>query len=116
MNGMVLLTLCTLASVLASLFLKQASQSLSEALSLSDLLGNRLVWVGGVFYAAAFVGYVYTLRTVPLSLAQPAITAGVWVFTALVAVSFFNEPISVANWTGLALVCTGVFLLFFGRV
>lgn len=116
MQGMILLALCTAFSVIASLFLKQASQTLSATFSIGELAGNGLVWIGGMAYAAAFLGYIYTLRTVPLSLVQPTITAGVSVFTALVAVWFFKESMSVVNWAGLTLVCAGVFLLFVGRV
>ena len=116
MHGMLLLAACTLFSVLASIFLKQASQSVSSGFSAAELVTNRHVWFGGMAYATAFVGYIYTLRTVPLSLVQPTITAGVSVFTALVAVWYFREAMSALNWSGLGLVCVGVFLLFVGRV
>ncbi|MDJ0740702.1 MAG: hypothetical protein QNJ91_13380 [Gammaproteobacteria bacterium] len=116
MHGMLLLALCTVFSVMASVLLKQASYSVSAQFSLVELGGNIHVWLGGMAYAAAFVGYIYTLRTVPLSLVQPTITAGVSVFTALVAVWFFKEPMSALNWAGLLLVCSGVFMLFVGRV
>ena len=115
MQGMLLLALCTLFSVMASVMLKQASQSVSAEFSLLELGGNAHVWLGAMAYAAAFFGYIYTLRTVPLSLVQPTITAGVSVFTALVAVWFFKESMSPLNWAGLLLVCGGVFMLFLGR-
>lgn len=116
MRGMLLLALCTAFSVTASLFLKQASQSLSATFSVSEFVSNGFIWLGGLAYAGAFIGYVYTLRSVPLSLVQPTITAGVSVFTALVAVWHFEEPLSVLNWAGLMLVCGGIILLFVGRV
>jgi len=74
-----------------------------------------MVWIGGVFYGAAFVGYIYTLRLVPLSLAQPVITAGVSVLTALVAVYVLREQMGFMNWAGLAFICAGMLLLFWGR-
>lgn len=114
-KGFFLLALCTLSSLLASLALKHGSQSLSDGFSLHELLSNRTIWIGGLFYGAAFLGYVYTLRVVPLSLAQPVITAGVSVFTALFAVYLFRESMSIFNWMGLLLVCGGVYLLFVGR-
>lgn len=74
-----------------------------------------MIWIGGLFYAAAFLGYIYALRVVPLSLVQPVITAGVSAVTALVAVIFFREQMLLTNWAGLALICTGIFCLFYGR-
>ena len=74
-----------------------------------------MIWIGALFYSAAFLGYVYVLRLVPLSLAQPVITAGVSAITALIAVSVLRESMVPANWIGLALICLGVFFLFWGR-
>lgn len=116
MHGMLLLALVTAFSVVASVFLKHASRSLSGGFSFAELATNSSVWLGGLAYAAAFFGYVYTLRTIPLSLVQPTITAGASVLTALLAVWFFRESMSVLNWAGLSLVCVGIFLLFVGRV
>ena len=116
MHGMLLLALVTAFSVIASVFLKHASRSLSGELSIVELATNGSVWLGGLAYAAAFFGYVYTLRTIPLSLVQPTITAGASVLTALIAVWFFRESMSALNWIGLVLVCGGIFLLFLGRV
>jgi multidrug transporter EmrE-like cation transporter len=71
-----------------------------------------MIWIGAVFYSAAFLGYIYVLRLVPLSLAHPVITAGVSAVTALVAVMFFREQMLLANWIGLTLICAGIFFLF----
>jgi multidrug transporter EmrE-like cation transporter len=71
--------------------------------------------LGGAFYALAFLGYVYVLRQIPLSLAQPVITAGVSAITALIAVMYFRESMALENWIGLVLICVGMFFLFVGR-
>lgn len=114
-KALLLLAVCVLFSVLASLALKQGAHALKDGFSAGDLFASPMLWLGGLFYAAAFLGYIYTLRVVPLSLAQPVITAGVSVFTALLAVQLFRESLSLFNWAGLLLVCLGVFLLFVGR-
>ena len=116
MQGMLLLVFCTLSSAIASIFLKQSSQSISGEFSLFDLASNLYVWLGGIAYVAVFFGYVYVLRTVPLSLVQPTITAGASVLSVLAAVWFFKEAMSTLNWAGLLLVCMGIFMLFLGRV
>ena len=115
MSGLVLLVLCVLLSAAASVFLKIGAAALTGPLSFSTLVSNQMIWIGAVFYAASFLGYIYVLRLVTLSLAQPVITAGVSVVTALVAVMFFREQMLLANWIGLTLICAGIFFLFWGR-
>jgi multidrug transporter EmrE-like cation transporter len=111
----ILLALCVLFSALASIFLKMGVSALPQPLSFLALVTNPMIWVGGVFYAAAFLGYIYVLKLIPLSLAQPVITAGVSAVTAVIAVMFFREQLLLTNWLGLVLICTGIFFLFLGR-
>jgi multidrug transporter EmrE-like cation transporter len=113
--GWFLLGFCVLSSAGASVFLKLGSSSFLQVPDLKALIMNPMLWTGGVCYGAAFFGYIYTLRLVPLSLAQPVITAGVSVITALVAVYVFREQMGFMNWSGLALICSGILLLFWGR-
>jgi multidrug transporter EmrE-like cation transporter len=115
LSGAILLVACVLLSAAASIFLKAGASALTEPLSLSALFNAKMIWIGAIFYSAAFIGYVYVLRLIPLSLAQPVITAGVSAVTALVAVMYFRESMAFANWIGLALVCVGIFFLFWGR-
>jgi drug/metabolite transporter (DMT)-like permease len=84
-------------------------------MDLARIASNPMLWLGGFFYAAAFLGYVYLLRYFPLSLAQPAITAGVSVVTTLMAVFLLKEQINAINWAGILLVCVGVYFLFWQR-
>jgi multidrug transporter EmrE-like cation transporter len=104
-----------LLSAAASIFLKIGASALTGFLSFSTLVSNQMIWIGAVFYSAAFLGYIYVLRLVPLSLAQPVITAGVSAVTALVAVMLFREQMALSNWIGLTLICAGIFFLFWGR-
>ncbi len=115
MSGIVLLLGCILCSAAASIFLKMGASGLAGSFSLAALISNPMIWIGGVFYATAFLGYIYVLRIVPLSLAQPVITVGVSAVAVLFAVVFFREPILLANWIGLILICLGIFFLFLGR-
>lgn len=115
MSGITLLVLCVLLNAAASIFLKYGASALTGSFSFSDLTSTPMIWIGAVCYSAAFLGYIYALRIVPLSLAQPVMTAGVSAVTVLFAVMIFREPMALANWIGLVLVCLGVFLLFWGR-
>ncbi len=116
MSGLILLTACILFSAGASVFLKFGAESISGRINVLSLLQNPMIWIGGFFYAIAFLGYIYVLRSVPLSLAQPVITAGVSLVTALIATIFLHEQMLPLNWTGLLLVCLGIFFLFSGRL
>lgn len=115
MSWFVLLVTCVLLSALASIFLKIGATSLAETIKVSALLGNYDIWIGAFFYTATFLIYIYVLKVVPLSLAQPFITAGASVVTALAAMILFREPMALVNWAGLTLMCVGMFLLFYGR-
>ncbi len=115
MSGPVLLMLCVLLSAAASVFLKMGSSALTEPLNFSLIVSNRMIWAGGFFYSSAFLAYIYVLRVVPLSLAQPVITVGVSVVTVLIAVIFLKETMAVVNWIGLVLIVTGVIFLFWSR-
>jgi multidrug transporter EmrE-like cation transporter len=80
-----------------------------------DLVTNQMILAGGIFYALSFFAYIFALRFLPLSLAQPVITAGVSAITVISAAIFFHEALSLANWIGLVTICVGIFLLFYGR-
>lgn len=115
MNGFILLAACILFSAGASFFLKLGALSNYGQLDILSLFRNPMIWIGGICYSAAFLGYIYVLRFVPLSLAQPVITAGVSLITALIATLFLREQMFFLNWVGLLLMCFGIFFLFFGR-
>ena len=116
MIGFILLVLCVLFSALASIFLKMGVSALTQPSSFLSVITSPMIWLGGGFYSIAFLGYIYVLKIVPLSLVQPVITAGVSVLTTVVAVMFFKEQLMSIHWFGLLLICTGIFLLFWGRV
>jgi len=110
-----LLIACVLLSAAASVFLKVGAEALTGSITFYTLISSHMIWVGGFFYATAFLGYIYVLRVVPLSLAQPVITAGVSTVTALAAMVIFRESMSLVNWIGLTLIIVGIFFLFLNR-
>ena len=116
MTWIVLLAICIFLSTAATIFLKMGAASLSGNPDLSSILYNYVIWIGAVLYFSAFVTYIYVLRDGALSLAQPILTSGVSVLTALLAVLIFKEQMLLLNWLGLVFICTGIFLLSVGRV
>jgi multidrug transporter EmrE-like cation transporter len=113
-SGSTLLVLCLLLSAAASYFLKLGATAASGG-GLLAIATNPFTLLGGLSYAATFAFYALALQRVPLSLAQPVITGGASVVTALLAVAVLHETMAVWNWFGLILVCVGIYLLFLGR-
>lgn len=114
MNGTFLLGACLFLSATASYLLKLGAVAAAGRGWLL-LAINPLTLLGAASYAATFFLYALVLQKVPLSLAQPVITAGASVLTVLLSVMFLREMMNWANWTGVLLVCAGVCLLFYGR-
>jgi drug/metabolite transporter (DMT)-like permease len=116
MKILLILSVCIISSAGASVFLKIGAVSLVEPINLLSVIRNKMIWLGGFCYFSAFLGYIYALRVVSLSLVQPVITAGVSIITAVVAVIYLRESMTLINWSGLLLICSGILLLFSGRI
>jgi multidrug transporter EmrE-like cation transporter len=114
MSGSLLLLLCVSLSAAASYFLKLGATA-SGSGGLLAIAMHPFTMLGGVCYAATFGLYALALQKVPLSLAQPVITGGASVVTAVLAAMVLKETMGLVNWLGLLLVCSGIYLLFFGR-
>jgi multidrug transporter EmrE-like cation transporter len=115
MNGSTLLLFCLLLSAAASYFLKLGAMAEVGKGDLLAIATNPMTLLGAICYAAAFALYALALQKVPLSLAQPVITGGASVVTALLAAMILKESMALTNWLGLLLVCVGIYLLFLGR-
>ena len=115
MNGSTLLLTCLLLSAAASYFLKLGAMSEFGKGDLVAIAMNPMTVLGAICYAATFGLYALALQKVPLSLAQPVITGGASVVTAMLSVMLLKESMGITNWLGLLLVCAGVYFLFYGR-
>lgn len=116
MSGYLLLLICLLLSAAASYFLKLGAVAEIGSGNLLTIATNPMTMLGAVCYALTFALYALALQKVPLSLAQPVITGGASVVTAMLSIVLLHEHMSAANWAGLALVCAGTYFLFHGRV
>jgi multidrug transporter EmrE-like cation transporter len=113
-NGILLLLLCVTLSAAASYFLK-LSATANMGGGLLELAQHPLTLVGALCYAATFGLYALALQKVPLSLAQPVITGGASLVTALLSVLVLKEAMGPLNWLGLLLLGSGLYLLFVGK-
>lgn len=116
MNGFTLLILSTFSSALASVCLKINSITLDKKIGFFFSIINIWTALGLFFYGFAFFCYIFLLKKIPLSLAQPTITAGTSTITVILAMSFFNENLSFFNFLGLIFIFVGIFFLFMGKV
>jgi len=66
--------------------------------------------LGFVFVFSASIFWLAVLSRVHLSYAYPLLASG-YVVTALLARILFNEPISLARWAGIIIICVGVVLV-----
>ncbi|MGZ3183341.1 MAG: DMT family transporter [Telluria sp.] len=115
MLGALLLAVAVLSSAAASYCLKLGAAAVAGRGALALALQPTTL-ASVVFYGASFVAYALALQRVPMSLAQPTITAGASLLTAVAAVLVFGEAMSTANWCGLALVGAGIALLSAGKL
>lgn len=116
MNGALLLLVCIILTAAASYSLKLAALAEASGGGLVSIATNPYAILGAACYAATFATYAIALQKVPLSLAQPVITAGASVVTALLSVFLLKEGMGAANWAGLLLICVGMYLIFIGRL
>jgi len=69
-----------------------------------------LILLGFVFVFGASIFWLAVISRVNLSYAYPLLAFG-YVVTALLARVLFNEPVSLARWTGIIVICVGVVLV-----
>lgn len=67
--------------------------------------------VGLGFYALSAVLYVIALRRIPVSLAFPSVSIS-YAVIALLGYVLWSEPVGWSQVAGIALICTGVILLY----
>ncbi len=115
MNNYIPLLVCVIFSSLASILLKHGATNIVHLHRIENIIANKFIWLGAAFYALTFISYIIALRVIPLSIAQPVITTGASVIAVLAAVILYNETMLIANWIGIALICSGLFLLFYGH-
>ena len=75
-----------------------------DAVTTPELMG------GLAFYGVSAIGYILLLTRVKLSVAAPS-TASIYIFSVLIGILVFKEPIVPLRLLGLALIACGVILV-----
>jgi len=81
---------------------------------LGRALRNGWFWTGLPLLAVSLYSLLLLLSWEPISLVIPVSALNPYVFGTLAAKYILGEQISVARWTGVALVCAGVALVAVG--
>jgi len=76
-----------------------------------NLAGDTLAWSAVAATVVAMLAYLYAIRKIDLSVAQPAL-ALVFVAVPLAAAIFLGENLSALRLTGLAVIALGVLIVF----
>jgi len=66
--------------------------------------------VGFAVYVAAACCYIVSIKKIPLSLAFPSVSIS-YVVVAVAAHFLWGEPLGIAQFAGIALICGGILLL-----
>lgn len=117
MSHMIFIGLTVALIVSGQLLLKSGVNSLTVTLSsLSDLpnflfaLATNIQVILGLFCAfAAAITWMIVLSQVDLSFAYPFMALPIVLVLAIAGV-LFGEHVSIMRWTGVAIVCIGLFL------
>jgi multidrug transporter EmrE-like cation transporter len=66
--------------------------------------------LGYAFYGISLVVWIAALSRVPVTIAYPMLSIG-YVINALIARYWLGESLSASGWTGIGLICVGVWLV-----
>jgi len=116
LQELLLLLFSVLTAACGQLLLKLGAGKIN-LITATTLLGK--VWtaatipellIGLSFYGLSAVSYILLLTRVKLSVAAPS-TASIYIFSVLIGIFFFKEPVSLLRLLGLGLIACGVILV-----
>ncbi|MEN9314304.1 MAG: hypothetical protein RIS35_697 [Pseudomonadota bacterium] len=107
-----------LLNACAQLLLKAGTNRLGDldfSLSNAFALGLRILttWpflLGFACYGVSIVVWIAALSRVPVTVAYPMLSIG-YVVNALIARFWLGETLSLSGWSGIGLICLGVWLV-----
>ena len=97
-----------LMGAVAQYFFKVASSSVSTSI-LSWVLNYKFL-IGAAIYGISTIIYLFALKHGDLSILYPVIATS-YIWTALLAVRFLDESMSLMKWGGIVFIMIGVALI-----
>ena len=119
MFALVLVTICVIGASLGQILLKQGMIQVGEIHNLRQLFSlqilnkvftNRYVILGLVLYGIISILWLGAMSTLNVSYMYPLLSLA-YVVTALIAMFFLKENVTLSQWAGILLVVGGCFLI-----
>lgn len=118
MTAILALSTSVLFSVVAQLLLKKVLGSVghidfgsSVVASYLSIFLSPIFLIGAVVYLGSILLWMFVLSRVQLSIAYPIFVSASVVLTALGALIFFREQISLVRWCGIGIIGFGIYLV-----
>lgn len=112
--NLILLTISVILGASGQLFFKKASDSISKGEAIMQfyiqILQSPFLWAGLFCYGISAVIWFKILAHFELSFARSFVGVG-YIITAIFAVVFLNEKITMIRWIAIFLITSGVILL-----
>lgn len=114
-----LVVICIILGALGQISMKNGMNQLNEIESVKELLdlrtiidviSNKYVFSGLVLYAVGAFLWLGALSTLEVSFMYPMLSLA-YVVTALFALAFLGESVTLFRWAGIALIVIGCFLI-----
>lgn len=109
----VLLAIITNAS--AGVFMKLLTTKTPMVFSTNGIIAilqNPFAWLAVTCYGLALVLFTLALSKLELSIAYTSIVSGAIILVTILSVLIFHEPITILKLAGIALILSGVFLIY----
>lgn len=84
-------------------------------IKLSSLQLNTDLFVGSLCYGSGFIIWLVILKLLPLSVAFPAASSGLLIFTMLFGLFFLKESITLIQSAGILLIIVGIIFVFYNN-
>jgi multidrug transporter EmrE-like cation transporter len=102
------LGLAILLGVAGQLVLKAGAENSGEGLA--QFLSPWIICGFGVYFLSALT-YIVAIKKIPVSLAYPSVSISYGIL-AVLAHLLWREPLTWQHWAGIALISSGIFVMF----
>ncbi|MFB3763676.1 MAG: EamA family transporter [Methanotrichaceae archaeon] len=119
MFAVTLVLICVLVGASGQIIWKQGMSHMDKINNFHDLFNlktilniftNKYIILGIMLYASGFILWMAALSTLELSFMYPLLSLA-YVVTAVFAVVFLGEVVTVSRWAGIVLVLAGCILI-----
>jgi multidrug transporter EmrE-like cation transporter len=115
---LLIIGVCILLGSFGQIYMKQGMNDIgpdgiSKMLTPKGFLStifHKPVFIGISLYVIATVLWLFALTTLDISLAYPLLSIG-YILTAILAVVYLKESVTVGRWLGIALIVAGSVLI-----